>query len=120
MKNLCTIVLISFCGLFSSKSWSIGLDEVVLQEISSTERSIAINRGLLESYNDGSFAKFFVQTGTLDMPKIFLVAEGKLIKSFPKKSFWYMSKVYIPRLIKPGDHILVLTSNAVKVGNCYS
>ncbi|MBC7538346.1 MAG: hypothetical protein H7281_05970, partial [Bacteriovorax sp.] len=63
-----------------------------------------------------SFAKFFVQTGDYKFPKIYLVAEGKLIKSFPKKSIWYMSKIYDPRFIKAMGHLLVLTSNQVKAG----
>ncbi len=102
--------------LFCSRTYAIGLDEVSVLDISSSGNSAAIDRGLLENYTEGSYAKFFVQSGDFKFPKIFLVAEGKLVKSFPKKSFWLLSTVYIPNLIKNGNHLLVLTSNQVKVG----
>ncbi|MBC7539313.1 MAG: hypothetical protein H7281_10860, partial [Bacteriovorax sp.] len=94
-----TTMFLAFC-LQTPKVYALGLDEVVLQEISSSEKTVIIDRGLLENYTDSSFAKFFVQTGDYKFPKIYLVAEGKLIKSFPKKSIWYMSKIYDPRFIK--------------------
>lgn len=92
------------------------LDEVVLQELSSSEKTVVIDRGLLEKYSENTLGKFFVQAGDFHFPKIFLVAEGRLVKSFPKKSIWYMTKIYIPSLIKTKEHLLVLTSNQIKTG----
>ena len=112
-------VLFSIC-CFSGPIHALSLDEVNLMETSSSSKSVVIDRGLLENYTDGSYAKFFVQTGDIDFPKIFLVAEGKLIKSFPKKSFWYMSTVYLPKLIKSGNKLLVLTSNQIKIGRTFT
>lgn len=120
MKNfkfLTTLfVLVAVCALRSAPARSVGLDEVNLTDLSSSEKSAVIDRGALENYTDHMFGKFYIQTGTLDFPKIFLVAEGELIKSFPKKSYWLFSKVYLPKVIKPGNKVLVLTSNQVKSG----
>ncbi len=116
MINLRNFSLLVFVALFSKGIYAIGLDEVVLQETSSSGKSIVINRGLLENYKDGTYAKFFIQVGELEFPKIFLVAEGKLVKSFPNKSFWYLSNIYLPKFMDNNAHLLVLTSNAVSEG----
>ena len=114
--NLRNIGLFVLMALFSKGIYAIGLDDVILQEMSSSRKSIVINRGLLEDYKVEVMPKFFIQTGELEFPKIFLVAEGKLIKSFPNKSFWYLSNVYLPKFIDSNAHLLVLTSNAVSEG----
>jgi hypothetical protein len=120
MKNFTfttVLFVLVVCGaLRSAPVRAIGLDEVTLTDLSSSERSAVVDRGGLENYSDHMFGKFFVQTGDKNYPKIFLVAEGELIKSFPKKSYWLFTKVYLPRIIKPGNKVLVLTSNQVTSG----
>jgi len=100
----------------SERGWALNLEETSLLETSSSQKSIVIDKGLLDNYKDGISAKFFVQAGDYKIPKIFLVAEGKLVKSLPKKSFWYLTKIYIPNLIKADNHFLVITSSSVKEG----
>lgn len=116
MKILKIVAFLWALAPFTGKVHAIALDEVVLKEMSTSEQSIIIDRGLLEHYQEGTSAKFFVQRGPLDSPKIFLVAEGKLIKSFPRESYWFLNKIHIPKLIKHNEHLLILTSNDVKVG----
>lgn len=116
MKILNILALLWALGAFSDQLFAVGLDEVLLEEMSSSEKSIVIDRGLLENFTEGTYAKFFVQTGDFRFPKIFLVAEGRLVKSFPKKSYWYLAQVHLPNLVHTGAHLLVLTSNDVKVG----
>jgi len=96
--------------------YAMGLDEISLQEVSSTKKTIIIDRGLLENYTEKSYAKFFIQSGDFKSPKIFLVGEGKLVKSFPKKSICYLSKIIDPRFFMLNGRLLVLTSNQVKAG----
>lgn len=115
MKILNIVGFLWLLGAFS-QVFAIGLEEVVLLEMSSSEKSIVIDRGALEKYDEGTYAKFFVQTGDADFPKIFLVAEGKLVKSFPRKSYWYLSLVHLPKLVHTGGHLLVLTSSVVTNG----
>ncbi len=116
MKFLSSHYLTLAMLLLSGKVLAMNLDGVTLLETSSSEKSIVIDKGLLENYQEGIYAKFFVQAGDFKFPKIFLVAEGRLVKSFPKKSFWYLSKIYIPNLIKIENHFLVITSTEVKSG----
>lgn len=92
------------------------LDEVVVENISSTGRSFVMDRGHLENYKEGDYAKFFVQWGPVRSPKVFLVAEGELVKSFPKKSYWSIRKVHIPNVIKDKTPILVMSDKLVSSG----
>jgi hypothetical protein len=93
-----------------------GLDEISLQEVSSSKKTIIVDRGFLENYTEKSYAKFFIQTGDFRSPKIFLVGEGKIVKSFPKKSIWYLSNIIDPRFFLMNGHLLALTSNQVMAG----
>ncbi|MFA6238666.1 MAG: hypothetical protein WC635_15130 [Bacteriovorax sp.] len=116
MKILNIVALLWSFGAFTGQVFAIGLSEVSIQELSSSEKSIVIDRGSLEKFTEGSYGKFFIQTGDFKYPKIFMVAEGKLVKDFPKKSYWYLDKVHLPKFIVPGTHLLVLTSEDVKAG----
>ena len=75
MKNLfLTITIITLC--FQSQGvWAMGLDEVSLQDSSSSSKTVVISRGIIENYNEGAFVKLFVQSGDIEYPKIFLVAD---------------------------------------------
>ena len=92
------------------------LEDVVFLNKSLSEKSVVIDRGLLDHYNDGLTARFFVQTGEADLPKIFLFAEGILIKSLPRKSYWLLNKVHIPHIVYDGGHFLILSSKDIKEG----
>ena len=116
MKNLLFIAFLCPLWLYSAKIHALGLREVSLSEMSHSGQTMVIDQGLLENFADGTYGKFYLQAGTLDQPKIFLVAEGKMIKTFPKKSFWYMSKIYLPNLVQAGSRLLILTSNDVTRG----
>ena len=116
MKILSLTTLILFAYLQIPLIYAMGLDEVALQEISTTKKTVVIDRGLLENYYEKSFGKFFIQMGDYKFPKIYLVAEGKLVKSFPKKSIWYLTKIYDPRFFKVNARMLIMTSDQVKVG----
>jgi len=116
MKKLTLTALLMNLVLFSGATLAVGLDEVTLTDVSSSGKSVVLNRGNLENYSDGQYAKFFVQTGALDFPKIFLIAEGELIKSFPKKSYWLLSKIHQPKLLQRNSKVLVLNSQQVTAG----
>jgi hypothetical protein len=102
--------------LFNGNLRAEGLRDVIVLEMSSTQKSISVDIGTRDEFKEGIYAKFFVQSQNYKFPKIFLVAEGKLIKSFPKKSFWYLSKVYLPRFMYENVHLQILTSLDVKSG----
>lgn len=116
MNFLKLVTFSCLLGAVSGQLYAFVLQDVVFLNKSKTEKSIVIDRGLLDNYSDGLTARFFVQAGESDHPKIFLVAEGSLIKSLPNKSYWLLSKIHIPDLIQSGGHFLILTSVDIKAG----
>jgi hypothetical protein len=106
MKKLVFLYTLLFIGPL----WAMALEEVTLQELSSSGRSVMIDRGLLEEFSEGLFAKFYIQKGPKEFPKIFLVGEGELVKSFPKKSYWLIKQVYIPNAFMANSKVLIMTS----------
>lgn len=102
--------------LASSTLWGQGLDQVTLEELSSSQRSMTLDRGSLEGYAEGNYAQFFLQRGNISAPKLFLVAEGELVKSLPGKSYWMIRKVHIPKALREGHKLLVLNSKNVLSG----
>lgn len=102
--------------LFIGPVWALGLEEVTLQELSTSGRSLVIDRGTLEQFVEGIYAKFYIQKGPKEFPKIFLVGEGELVKSFPRKSYWLIKQVYIPDAMKVNSKVLITTSNQMTEG----
>ena len=109
-----TAFLISL--LFIGRVYALGLEEVTLQELSTSGRSLVIDQGNLEKFEEGIFAKFYVSKGPKEFPKIFLVGEGELVKSFPRKSYWLIKQVYIPNAMKANSKVLILRSNEITAG----
>lgn len=116
MKKLTVLFVLTGLVVFGRPLWALSLDEVVLSEFSSSGQSMVIDRGEMEEYKEGDYAHFFLQKGPKENPKIFLVSEGELVKTFPRKSYWLMRKIHIPDALVTGHKLLVLTSQAVKVG----
>lgn len=112
MKKLVFFVTL----LFMRPLWALALEEVTLQELSSSGRSLVVDRGTLEQFNEGMLAKFYLQKGPKEFPKIFLVGEGELVKSFPKKSYWLIKQIYIPEAMKANSKLLIMTSNTILNG----
>ena len=102
--------------LFIGRVWALGLEEVTLQELSTSGRSLVIDRGTLEKFDEGIFAQFYVSKGPKEFPKVFLVGEGELVKSFPRKSYWLIKQVYIPDAMKANSKVLILRSNEITAG----
>lgn len=116
MKKLVILSTLLFIGTITGKAMAQALDEVALQDVSTSGKSLMIDRGTLENFEEGIFARFFIQKGPKEFPKVFLVAEGELVKSFPRKSYWILKRVHIPNAIKPDSKILILTSDTVTSG----
>ena len=116
MNKLVILITLLFTSTFMVKVGAVGLDEVKLESISTSGKSLLIDRGVLEGFEEGLFARFFIQKGPKEFPKIFLVAEGELVKSFPRKSYWILKKIYIPDVILAKSKLLIFTSNTVTLG----
>lgn len=92
------------------------LSEVNLMEVSSSQKSIVIDVGHLENYEEGLMGSFYIQKGPKEMPKVFLLGQAELVKSFPKKSYWLFKKVLIPDVLKRETKIYMHTINQVTRG----
>ncbi|MBC7714751.1 MAG: hypothetical protein H7177_15500 [Rhizobacter sp.] len=112
MKKLAFLMTL----LFMRPLWAIALEEVTLQELSTSGRSLVIDQGTLENFKEGMYAKFYVQKGPKEFPKVFLVGEGELVKSFPKKSYWLIKQVYIPDSMKSNSKVLIMKSTDITSG----
>lgn len=94
----------------------LNLNEVELKDLSSSGKSLMLDQGEMEEFKEGDYGRFYVQRGTLNEPVVFLVAEGELVKSFPRKSYWYLRRIQIPDALKNETKLLLLTSRAVSAG----
>jgi hypothetical protein len=116
LKFLLFILLITFLVEIQATE----LDDVRILDMSTNEKSITIDRGELDHFKAQDYAKFYIQIGDQfagkDNPKIFLVAEGELIKSFPRKSFWYLKNIAMPNLIYQQSHLIMMSTRLVGQG----
>lgn len=102
--------------MYIQSVWGTSLLEIEILEISKSKKAASINMGQLEKIAENEKGKFFLQSGTLDFPKIFLIAEGQLVKSFPKKSYWVLDKIYHPELFNKNINLLLLTKSNALLG----
>jgi hypothetical protein len=116
MKKLAFLTTLLFTGLISSNLRAVELENVTLQDLSGTGKSMLLNMGTLDDLEEGTYARFYVQRGPKEFPKIFLVAEGELIKTFPKKSYWYLRRIEMAGEIKRDSKLLMLTMEKVNSG----
>ena len=116
MKKTLNILALLFMGALTSTAQAVDLEEVTLEDVSTSGRSIVLSRGLLEKYEEGMYARFYIQKGPKEFPKVFLVAEGELIKSFPRKSYWILRKIEIPKELKRNASVLMATSTNLLAG----
>lgn len=116
MKKLAKFMTVLITSAFFGYSHAVVLSEVTLEDISTSGKSLVLDRGTLEEYSEGLFARFYLQKGPKEFPKVFLVAEGELVKSFPRKSYWILRKIHIPDAIKSKNKILIQTSSSVSSG----
>ena len=92
------------------------LIEVNLMEVSSSQKSIVVDRGHLEDYEEGLIASFYLQKGPKESPKVFLIGEAELVKSFPTKSYWLFSNFLIPKVLERNTKIYMHTISQVTAG----
>ncbi len=116
MNKLAILLTLLFTSIFMVEVEAVALDGIKLEDVSTTGKSIVIDRGLLEQYEEGIFGRFYIQKGKKEFPQIFLVAEGELVKSFPRKSYWILKKIHLPDVIKAKANLLIFTSNSVTNG----
>lgn len=91
-------------------SFSLEIDEKLtlkILSISSTQKTILINRGLEDGLFIGDHAKFFVTTG--------MIARGVVIKAAPTRSVWSIYRFIDKKGISVGNVMNLKISTAVKI-----
>lgn len=97
-------------GVFTGKAFGIGLTEVNLQDISTSGKSLIIDRGNLEEYKEGLLARFYLQKGQKSSRKYSWLLKGNWLKAFhavlldPKKDPYSFA-------IKRDSKVLISTSS---------
>ncbi|MAF79124.1 MAG: hypothetical protein CME63_11520 [Halobacteriovoraceae bacterium] len=79
-------------------------------EISSSKKSLILDKGYAEGFVNGDRAKFYVkdlEEGVLN-PRFHYVAEGELIKLKNRESFWFLRKIErFQDLVESGQIVMV-------------
>lgn len=83
-------ILMTFIYLVVFIPFNVGaMQQVVLQEISSSGKSIKLNLGTLDGVGIDDKGELSTIEGSLEVPKYNNIASGKVIKVFPNFSYWY-------------------------------
>ena len=93
MRNLLFLAII-----LTSTKWVLALETIELQEVSSSKKSIIINRGRLDGVNIGSEGYFLKTTDIERMTKDF-IGIAKAVKVYDRYSVWYFQKSYGPNYL---------------------
>lgn len=113
MKKFYLVILLL---AISSRLYAKGVMMARVLYKSSSERTLAIDVGDLDDFKEGDVGNILIQRGTYERPVLFLIGKGRIVKSFPNKSVWLMSKQYIKDKILPNEPVLLLTDRQVSSG----
>lgn len=108
--------LVIFLLIITSNLYAEGVMLARILYKSTSERTLAINVGDLDNFKEGDHGNILIQRGPIDKPVLFLIGKGRIVKSFPNKSIWLMSKQYIKDKILPDEPVLLLTDRRVSEG----
>ncbi len=88
------------------------MEQVKIERISSSGRSLIINRGSLEGLRVGQLARLYQDAeadgGELDEAAYPYVAEAEIIKVHRNYSFWLLREVALESALRPGETLLAL------------
>ncbi len=92
------------------------VEDVTVLEVSSTQKSIMIDRGTeLDHIRPGQRARFYVQQST-DVPHMTFIAEGEAVKVHSNFSYWYLKNVDNAKLLKKGQRLEFISDAEILSG----
>ncbi|MBT3584476.1 MAG: hypothetical protein HN509_06200 [Halobacteriovoraceae bacterium] len=106
--------LLSFLLFFTGQVMAFNGIQIV--GVSESKKSVIVDRGSLEGVKTGDKARFLIQKGIAN-PKITYVARGEAIKVHSNYSYWYLSYVENPFLIRRGSKLLMSLQSEVLEGS---
>ncbi|HAZ13322.1 MAG: hypothetical protein A2X86_15130 [Bdellovibrionales bacterium GWA2_49_15] len=89
---------------------------VKVLEVSTSGRSLVVDRGYLEGVKLGEFARFIVQKGDLENPNLSNVALGEAVQVNDNQSIWFLHEIDNASVIKAGEQMLYARANDVLEG----
>lgn len=111
MKLLLKLILTFVISLATSRySWGLEIDEKLTTrflKISSSNRTVLINRGLEDGLVVGDHAKFFLTTG--------VIARGVVVKASPTRSIWSIYRIVNPEKIYKDLAVNIKITNPVEI-----
>ncbi len=106
-------ILFTVISLFiaAAPSWAFEVPSIQVLEVSGSGRSILLERGESEGLKNGTVAKFYLQQGSADAPKLVPVAFGRAVKVKQTTSYWYLKQIQYAAVIKPGAKLVFIEKN---------
>lgn len=77
-------------------------------QVSTSGRSIALDRGAMEGIKEGSHAKILLQLGTPEEPILVKIAEGEVMKALPNSSYWLLRNLEASENLQKGQEVIYL------------
>lgn len=85
------------------------MEGIEILEVSSSKKSLLLNRGFAEGVRNGDRAKLYLKdlSEGLDYPKFVYVGEGECINVKNKESYWFLRKIKNFRFIKKEQRLVM-------------
>jgi len=110
------IIYFHFLAIIVFSSTLQAFELVSILDVSSSGRSLILDRGSLEGVELGEFARFVLQQGDLENPNLSNVALGEAIKVESNQSVWYLHEVDNKSKIKGGQRVLYARAKDILEG----
>lgn len=109
MKIITTLIYLSiFLPLMTQ-----GMQQVVLQEVSTSGKSLKLNIGSLHGLKIDDHGEISTFSGTAQVPKYTNIASGRVIKIFPNFSYWFFPDATSRDFIKNKTYSVMLQSKTM-------
>ncbi len=113
--TLRVIILFFLFIFFSFDSLAVGMRGAKILQVSSSGKSIRINRGELDGVREGDKGKFLFQTKT-DTLNVYYVAAGEAVKVFTRESYWFLRELKSDEFVKKGNELIITSTEETLEG----
>jgi len=119
MRTAIRVGLLTLLSLCAPTLWAAEplplLEPFTILNISSTGRSMHLDRGSLAGLRPGMKARLLLQTGEVDRPVLRTVAYGEVIRVDPGSSLWLLHELEFAEAIRKGQKLVyILQDRALK------
>jgi hypothetical protein len=108
-------ILFGLITIFSSLNCS-AMDGAKVIDVSSSGRSIILDRGTLEGLREGQQGQILLPNEDIDNPNYTYVAYGKIIKVHSNYSYWYLSELNRKVLLDKGLKVVFVEMDKINQG----